>query len=783
MGYLQGNSIKQRLLRIGLLTAAVALIVAVLVLSIRDFVLFRDSLLRNLAVEAKIIGDNCTAALTFNNRKDAEATLGALRNSPNIVFALIYNKDGSVFGEYHRDARAADFKPPPFPRTYGHAFGMDRVSLSQPILMDDEFLGTIFIRSDLSEFYYRLEMAVGSAVLIFLFTLSVAMLLLMKWQRTITDPIRALTGLMQTVSREKDYFVRADIQEPEELGTLSAGFNDMLVQIQERDAELEMHRMHLEELVAERTAELARTNVSLERELAERERAEAALRQSEDRYRGLSQEFHALLEAIPDSLTLLTPDLKVLWANQGAAKGMKKALDDVVGRHCYALWDGRDSPCDICPVQRTFKAGDTQSDVVPSTDERFWDVRTVPLKDQDGKVTRVIEVARDITEQRRMEEQLRHAQKIEAVGQLAGGVAHDFNNILTAIIGFATLIQMKLQKDDALQPYVRQIMESSERAAGLTHGLLAFSRKQIINPKPVDVNKVVGEIESLISRLIREDIELSVILSDRKLTILADSGQIEQVLINLATNARDAMPEGGRLLLKTELTAIDEDFIKAHGYGTSGLYALITVSDTGLGMDIKTRARIFEPFFTTKEVGKGTGLGLAIVYGIVKQHGGYINCYSEPEFGTTFNIYLPLTEQQAQQAVTAPRTAIHGGTETILVAEDDDRVRELVVEVLTQHGYTVIAAPDGEQAVRIYKENKDRIQMLLLDVIMPKKNGREVYDAIRAISPHIKVLFTSGYTANIIHKKGVLEEGFNFIFKPVAPHVLLKKVREVLDGH
>jgi CheY-like chemotaxis protein len=288
-------------------------------------------------------------------------------------------------------------------------------------------------------------------------------------------------------------------------------------------------------------------------------------------------------------------------------------------------------------------------------------------------------------------------------------------------------------------------------------------------------------LEKLLSRLIGEDIELSTILSDKDLTVMADSTQIEQVLMNLATNARDAMPDGGSLTISTELVELDNEFIKAHGYGRSGFYALISVSDTGEGIDERTKDRIFEPFFTTKEVGKGTGLGLAMVYGIIKQHDGCINVYSGPDKGTTFKIYLPLIKLSVEEVRLADIPIIKGGTETILIAEDDAQVRGLTKEVLEGYGYKVMEAVDGDDAIKIFNENKDKIQLLFLDVVMPKKNGKEVYDEITKIRPDIKAIFTSGYPADIIHKKGIIEEGSNFILKPMLPDELLRKVRDVLD--
>jgi CheY-like chemotaxis protein len=292
---------------------------------------------------------------------------------------------------------------------------------------------------------------------------------------------------------------------------------------------------------------------------------------------------------------------------------------------------------------------------------------------------------------------------------------------------------------------------------------------------------MIKETKTILSRIIGENIEILIVLKDDDLIVMADSSQLELVLINLATNAMDAMQDGGSLIIRTERVELDNKFIKTHGYGKPGPYAFLSIEDSGQGIDEETRARIFEPFFTTKEVGKGTGLGLSIVFGIIRQHDGYINLSSEPGRGTTFNLYLPLIKSTVKEEKETIFPTSKKGTETILLTEDDVLVRELIREVLTGAGYIVVDAKDGEDALRVFNENKKNIQLLILDVVMPKKNGKEVYEKIKATNPDIKAIFISGYDANIFYKKGILEEGFNFIQKPVLPDELLKKVREVLD--
>jgi len=387
----------------------------------------------------------------------------------------------------------------------------------------------------------------------------------------------------------------------------------------------------------------------------------------------------------------------------------------------------------------------------------------------------------DVTERKGLELQLLHAQKMEAVGRLAGGIAHDFNNVLAAIIGYGNVALAELPAVNPVRDDVEQMLVAAGRAADLTKSLLAFSRRQVNHPQPVTLDAVVARVEGLLRRALGEDVALRMALNAPE-TVLADSGQIEQLLLNLATNARDAMPHGGQLTVETRRSRIDDEFIQRHGYGRRGDYVLLSVSDTGEGMDEATRQRVFEPFFTTKEVGKGTGLGLAMAYGIVKQHEGYIAADSAPGQGATFRIYLPAVSGPAHAAATAQAEAEpRGGKETILLAEDDPAVRSLATRVLEGSGYTVIAARDGQQAVEQLQRHGDRIDLLVVDVVMPGKNGREVVEQARRSHPGVRVIFTSGYPSDMLQVKTVLEEGLSFLPKPASPRDLLRTVREVLD--
>jgi signal transduction histidine kinase/FixJ family two-component response regulator len=515
----------------------------------------------------------------------------------------------------------------------------------------------------------------------------------------------------------------------------------------------------------------------------EKVQKQAELNLSVRKFRSLSQEFNGLLDAIPDSLMLLDLELKVLWANRAAADSIGAETEALVGRHCYDLWCQHTTPCEACPVLQCFESGSPRDETVTKPDGRTWDIRTVPLMDEQGRVAKVIELKRDISEQRKLEMMYLHAQKMESIGTLAGGVAHDFNNILTVIAGLGQLTLMNMAEGDPYRGNIGGILEAAERATHLTKELLLFSRRQDGERRPVDLNGVICKMDKFLRRIIGEEIVLKTEHYGAPLPILADSNHLGQVLMNLAVNARDAMPKGGKFIVQTERLLLDKEFVAANGYGEPGPYALLAVSDTGTGMDKETQQRIFEPFFSTKEVGKGTGLGLAVVYGIVNQHDGFITVCSEPGQGTTFRIYLPLTSEAArQEAETEQGQPVVGGTETILLAEDDDLVRALMESVLTEAGYRVIAAADGEEAVRKFGESAGSIQLLIFDLIMPRMNGKEASDKIRKIQPGIKTIFASGYAPDIAEQKAALDGGNYLINKPVSPHELLKKLRNVLDG-
>lgn len=406
------------------------------------------------------------------------------------------------------------------------------------------------------------------------------------------------------------------------------------------------------------------------------------------------------------------------------------------------------------------------------------------VRDTSGRVEKLVIVNRDITARRQLEEQFRQAQKMEAVGRLSGGIAHDFNNLLGVIMGYAEFLQEQFDSDTSIRSSIDEILKAGKRAASLTRQLLAFSRMQVLDPKVMNLNAAIIDTEKLLRRLIGEDIELQTRLAGDLGPIKADQGQLEQVIMNLAVNARDAMPQGGKLIISTDNFNMDHDFVRRYPYPVKvGPYALLTVTDTGTGMDEDTKARAFEPFFTTKEKGKGTGLGLATVYGVVKQSGGYIEIESSPGAGTSFKIYLPRVDAEIEMKKERPFVPNHSaaGNETVLVVEDEESLRRLARVSLEKDGYRVLEAGDGIQAVEVSSHHNGTIDLLLTDIVMPGMGGRTLAQELTRRRPELRVVYMSGYTGQTFSSEAVIEPGTDFLAKPFTRETLLRKIREVLD--
>ncbi len=526
--------------------------------------------------------------------------------------------------------------------------------------------------------------------------------------------------------------------------------------------------------------EMSHLVATLDQALAKHRLAQA-LRESEERYR-------LVTENIADAVFLFDPDGRLVLSNRRAEAITGYSEDELRGRSILSLLGSAGAP-EAQSRQDALRGGERAAPFVEielmhkDASRRTLVEAHVTTILKDGRPIGRLGVARDITERRSLEDQLRQAQKMEGIGRLAGGVAHDFNNLLTAIGGRCYLILGDLAAEHPLRRDVQIIQGAAERAARLTHQLLAFSRKQILMPRVLDLNATVAGIEPLLRRMIGEDVEVVTAMAPGLGWVKADPGQIEQVMLNLAVNARDAMPEGGCLTLETANVTRDEGHAGTHAGAGPGRYVMLAVGDTGHGMDAATLARIFEPFFTTKEAGKGTGLGLAMVYGIVEQSGGHIAVESEVGRGTVFTIYLPRIDEVAEPSEPATDAgAAPRGSETVLLVEDDESLRALAREILIVQGYTVLEAARPSQALRLNQSHRGPIHLVLTDVVMPEMNGRALANQLLTARPALKVLFMSGYTDSAIVHHGVLAPGTHFLQKPFTPRGLSRKVREVLGA-
>ena len=537
-------------------------------------------------------------------------------------------------------------------------------------------------------------------------------------------------------------------------------------------------------LLAEFKAEIADPPEIVE-DIANHQQAREALKRASD--------FNeAILNAMFDSMAIIdVHDLTIQRVNRIFLDYLGLEEEDVLGRPCYEVTHKRTSPCrepdDPCPLFRTLKTGRThvfehihyKKDGTPT----YHEVGTSPIRDETGAIVQVLHIARDISERKKLEEQLLQAQKMDAVGRLSGGMAHDFNNLLTAIIGYSELAIMGLAEDAPLREHFDVIYAAGSKAAALTRQLLAFSRKQLLEIKVINLNTVVENTAKLLRSILREDMELIIHTRSSIGNIMADPTQTEQILMNLAVNAKDAMPSGGTLTIETASRELDEEYAAKHSGVIPGRYVQLTVTDTGEGMSPGVQEHIFEPFFTTKRSGEGTGLGLATVHGIVKQHKGSISVNSMPGKGTTFKIYLPsVSSKVIEKSLPQKKKPLARGTETILAVDDDPGIRRLVAAALQPLGYTVIEAISGADGLQIAEAHAGAIDLLLTDVIMPGMSGRQLAETLAAIRPEMKVVYMSGYTDDVIAHKGILLPGIHFISKPLLPIKMARRLRNILDG-
>lgn len=722
--------------------------------------LFRIPATRNLPCYSPIYYDNVTGEpymkISFPVKNLRDFSLAGvlltevnLRSIWQMVGTLTIGNTGSVFitdmegrviAHKNRSViyRGTNFKAPLKPTIMNGLSGVKSIVAAEKIHFGDQvlyFIGEVPAAEALQ--YINNSILITGIFLLIIFLGSLGLGYIVN--RRIIKPIESLAGTAVRISNG-DLTQKAEPRMMDELGELAEAFNSM-------------------------TNKLIRSIEDLEKE--------------KDFVRNV-------IEALSHPFYVIDArDYTIKLANSAAGFGLLKEK-----MTCYQLTHNSDVPCSgtdhPCTIREILKnKKPVMVEHVHHLDEvtsQIIEIYGYPLFDENGDVRQIIEYNMDVTEKRSLEAQLHQSQRLESVGVLTGGVAHDFNNLLTTIIGYSQLALMRIPEEDTEHDTIEAIYQAAQKASDLTRQLLAFSRKQVMDIKVINLNSLVNNVAKMLERLIGENIAVQLILKDAIGNIKADPGQIEQVLVNLVVNAKDAMPEGGEIYIETDTVELDESYCRTHAEIEPGTYTLLSVTDTGSGMSPLVKERIFDPFFTTKKKGEGTGLGLSTVYGIIKQLKGHIYVYSEPESGTTFKIYFRAAKEDVQEVLVRESVVMPPGTETILVVDDEESILQLIYDTLEPMGYKVLRASSGEDAIAIGENGGIKIDLLLTDVIMQKMNGKELANAMESLQPDMKVLFMSGYTDNIIVQKGILKQGVNFIAKPLVPTILMNKVRSILDS-
>ena len=731
--------------KVNLLIAAasgIALVLAAVGLIVYDVTTVQPRALRDLMAQVELIRINTTAALAFQDREAATENLSTLRAKREIAAASLFGPDGRVFAGY---VRAGEEHNPPnaSPPPPGYTYHNNRVTISEQVLNEGQALGWLTMEYTLPPLWSRLPQYGIITAVVLLALLTVSLLLWRLLESSITEPLARLAEASKAVSQSKTGQVHAVKKADDEIGHLTDAFNEMLSTLQNR---------------------------------------EAALRES------TAQLLEAMTVARMGSWAWDVQQGTISWGGrEGEVFGERgKPADASLGSFLELVHPSDRSFVDqgLWRAAETGQRCELDFRVLDPDGHTRWLAMRGQRAQEDGRSgQRLLGLVMDMTDRRRLEEQLLQSQKLEAIGRLAGGVAHDFNNLLTGILGYANFALKSLPDNHASRPDILEIERAGTRAAALTGQLLAYARRQMIAPKLVSLTELVTNMENLLRRLIGEDIDLETRCAADLWPAQIDPGQFEQVIINLAVNARDAMPRGGHLTIETSNCTLDDTYVSQHPEVLPGEYVMLAVADTGVGMDSATQVRIFEPFFTTKEQGKGTGLGLAVCYGIVRQANGHLWVYSERGRGTTFKVLLPRSAE-TEEGVATPRHVeplSSSGSETILIVEDEPVVRRLTVRALTERGYHVLEAEDGESALEVARAHKGDLQLLVTDVVMPGMNGKELADRLTTDRPDLRVLYISGYAEHAVVRQGVLVEGIAFLSKPFDLSELARTVREVLD--
>ena len=722
--WIRNRPIRQKVALLIAVAAVLALLLSGVAVVAYEQTTVRPRLLHDAQAQAALMRVTSIPALQFDDTAAAAENLRTLSNRPDVISATIFRADGTILARY-----AVHGAPPPPALRSGAQFLSDRLVLVDRMEVDDRLVGWLSLQTEVPPLWRRLLQygIVAAMVLLALGTASV--LLLGMLGRSVSAPLLSLTRAARQISETGEYRLRVPPREGDEIGTLTDAFNRMVATVAEQQGALRQSEARLR---------LALESAKMETWILELPRGGTA--------------------ALDGLLDRVHPDDR-----EAVAEQVRSALASEAG---FAV-EFRAAPSEPAPAD---------------PEERWTALRGQVLLDDSTGRARLIGVAQDVTEQRRIEQQLIQSQRMEAIGNLAGGIAHDFNNLLTGIIGYLGFVQRRLPNETEVQQDLAEVERAARRAAALTSQLLSYARRQMVVPSSVDLNATVSALTPMVRRLVGEDVEVTADLAEPLDATRVDPGQLEQVLLNLVANARDAMPSGGTLLLRTRNTRITEGDARRWSDARPGHYVALEVEDTGTGMTPEVQAHIFEPFFTTKPPGSGTGLGLAVCYGIVKQADGHILVDSEPGRGSRFTVLLPRNAGHSNGAVAAATPEAPRGSETVLLVEDDETVRGVTLRMIQGMGYRVVEAGSAVDALARAREYDGGIDLLLTDVVMPGGNGRELAEALTAGHPGIAVLFMSGYTPDVVLRQGLVQESVAFISKPFTPQALAEAIRHALDA-
>ncbi|MDW8001418.1 MAG: ATP-binding protein [Deltaproteobacteria bacterium] len=770
--------ISKKTFLIGFISLTLALFFFSIVTFFLEIAELKNLYVSQLSSISEVLGKNLASALATENREIANSVLNSLKEMNRIEQAILFDETKRVFS-YYKACNSPFEIPERLDRCEKARFPMRKLQVCTAILGPDEkkYVGYLLLTADITGFYRRIGTYAFVLVTFLGLTYILASSILRKITGSVYEPLREFVNFIRGITQSRDYTRRFKLDNRDEIGFLADAFNEMLDIVEKHKAELEKHQKYLESLIQERTRELNITYEKLEKELKEKIRAQDALIESKMRY-------ETVFEACPSALIITDPNGVIEEVNNAFLFMTGYEREEIVGRNVidFIAEDKKEVVRSMLKVDSSDWKGekiqDTEIGIVTKTGEKRKAIFTVTPMPKMGDLLFSIT---DVTELKRLEEELVQAQKLDAIGKLAGGVAHDFNNLLTVILGYCSLIKNS-QVPDKIRKFLESIESAANRGKDLTSGLLAFSRRQPSQPKPLNVNEIILEFAKMVKRLTPPNITLEIELVSTDPIVLADESQVNQVLLNLVTNAIDAMPDGGRLKIKTEIVSLDKRLRKLREPAQEGQYVVITVSDTGVGIEEEFLDRIFEPFFTTKPKGKGIGLGLSIVYGIVSQNNGFIDVKSKKGEGTQFSIYFPLLSQEKIEPIKPEKEPSQdlkkGSGELILVAEDDENVRSFLKLLLEDFGYRVLEAKDGKDALEKFLAQKDEIALAILDVVMPRMTGREVYEAIRNTLPSLPVVLMSGYAYDHITKEVPLD--VPLVQKPISVENLLFVVESSL---